>query len=143
MVVNSRLKKVRNVRKKLHQSGTVRQQLASLVQKAKSKFKGLQQTPKVKSIMSVEKKHLAQKNAVEAVRALQSKAMVNKNAIQAVRKMQSKAMSGALLKGPTRPPPPPPIQAPRRPPPPPPMPVGIPRPKLPAKPFHLRAAKLK
>ena len=134
-VAKSRLKKVKNVRSKLHKSGTFSQQARSAFEKVKRKSKSrLQDFAKrpsrkvmsgaIANIKDLQKKHVTQQNAVEAVRKLQSKALTPHRVSTTL---------PAMIKAPTRPPPPPPSQ----------IPMKRVAPKLPMKPAHLRGKKLK
>lgn len=134
-VAKSRLKKVKNIRSKLHKSGTFSQKARSAFEKVKHKAKSrLQDFAKrpsrnvmsgaVANIKDLQKKHMVHQNAVEAVRQLQSKALTP-------RRVSTKLPT--MIKGPTRPPPPPPTK----------VPMKRVAPKLPMKPAHLRSSKLK
>ena len=141
VAAKSRLKKVKNVRSKLHRSGTFSQKARSTFQqvkkKVKSKLQDFEKRPSRK-VMS---------GAVANIKDLQKRHMIHQDAVQAVRNLQSKVLKPSLVVPPVRRPVPlpPMIKGPTRPPPPPPTKVPIPRvaPKLPMKPAHLRGTKLK
>jgi hypothetical protein len=160
VVAKSRLKKVRNVRKKLHNpTGSFSQRVRTLGSTALSKIKNFIKKP-------VSKKSV-QSAAVNAVQQLQrkvtSKKAVQSGAVEAVRQLQRKVTPTAplkptlpqklpppitspspasiayKLKGPSRPPPPPPSTIPSRP------IMNKPKvaPAVPMKPLALRGRRIK
>lgn len=141
VVAKSRLKKVRNVRKKLHNpTGSFSQKVRTLGSKALSKIKSTfskKPTPSKKAVQSA---------AVEAVRQLQRKVTPTASLKSTVPKRlpppitsPSPASIAYKLKGPSRPPPPPPSNIPSRP------IMNKPKiaPAVPVKPIALRGRKLK